>query len=192
VSSSAKRDAFPSAQKELSIALRSLSDSRGAVAQIEAANNRFTYSLDNRAKAVDAFLRGVRSDLLRLWIALIAGATLLIGPFGCMAILGWRDSVPTAATPTPTVADRSHCPSRSRAPQCLAIQSSSAITNQRQSRALSLSAIALFYRSCEVFAIKSCPSRWSWFILSVYELTYHKLTTHNMCRKERPSSRCTT
>jgi hypothetical protein len=64
-----------------------------------------TYSLDNRAKAVDALLREVRSDLLRLWIPLIAGVTLLIGLFGGMGIQSWRDSVPTAATPTPTIAE---------------------------------------------------------------------------------------
>ena len=92
------------AEKELSTALRNLSDSRGAVAQIESANNRLTYSLDNRAKAVDALLREVRSDLLRLWIPLIAGATLLIGLFGGMSIQSWRDSVPTAPTAAFTVA----------------------------------------------------------------------------------------
>jgi hypothetical protein len=92
--------AMTTAQKELSTALRSLSDSRGAVAQIESANNRLTYSLESRAKAVDALLHEVKSDLLRIWIPLIAGATLLIGLFGGMAIRGWRDSVPTAATPT--------------------------------------------------------------------------------------------
>ena len=52
-----------------------------------------------------ALLREVRSDLLRLWIPLIAGATLLIGLFGGMGIQSWRDSVPTAATPTPTIAE---------------------------------------------------------------------------------------
>jgi hypothetical protein len=91
-------------QKELSTALRNLSDSRGAVAQIESANNRLTYSLENRAKAVDALLHEVRSDLLRIWIPLVAGATLLIGLFGGMGIQSWRDSGPTTATPTPTVA----------------------------------------------------------------------------------------
>jgi hypothetical protein len=54
---------------------------------------------------VDALLREVRSDLLRLWIPLIAGATLLIGLFGGMGIQSWRDSVPTAATPIPTIAE---------------------------------------------------------------------------------------
>jgi hypothetical protein len=112
--------AMTTAQKELSTALRNLSDSRGAVAQIESANNRLTYSLDNRAKAVDALLREVRSDLL--------------------------------------LRNRSHCPSRGRAPQCLAIQSSSTIARQRQSPAQRVSDRALFYRSCEVFAIKSLPS----------------------------------
>jgi hypothetical protein len=97
--------AMTTAQKELSTALRSLSDSRGAVAQIESANSRLTYSLESRARAVDALLHEVKSDLLRIWIPLIAGATLLIGLFGGMGIQSWRDSVPTAATPTPTVAE---------------------------------------------------------------------------------------
>jgi hypothetical protein len=64
-----------------------------------------TYSLNNRAKAVDALLHEVRSDLLRPWFPLVAGATLLIGLFGGMGIQSWRDSVPTAATPAPTVAE---------------------------------------------------------------------------------------
>jgi hypothetical protein len=108
--------AMTTAQRELSTALRNLSDSRGAVVQIESANNRLTYSLDNRAKAVDALLREVRSDLLRLWIPLIAGATLLIGLFGGMSIPSWRDSVPTAATPTPTVAEPVPLPESQQSP----------------------------------------------------------------------------
>jgi hypothetical protein len=96
--------AMTTAQKELSTALCSLSDSRGAVAQIESANNRLTYSLESRAKAVDALLHEVKDDLLRIWIPLIAGATLLIGLFGGMGIQSWRDSVPTVATPNPTFA----------------------------------------------------------------------------------------
>jgi hypothetical protein len=54
---------------------------------------------------VDALLREVRSDLLRLWVPLIAGATLLIGLFGGMGIQSCLDSVPTAATPTPAIAE---------------------------------------------------------------------------------------
>jgi hypothetical protein len=108
--------AMTTAQRELSTALRSLSDSRGAVAQIESANNRLTYSLESRAKAVDALLHEVKSDLLRIWIPLIAGATLLIGLFGGMAIQGWRDSVPTAATPTPGVAEPVPLPEPQQSP----------------------------------------------------------------------------
>jgi hypothetical protein len=93
------------AQRELSAALRDLSDSHGVVAQIEAANNRLICCLENRAKAVDFLLREVRSDLVRLWLPLIAGTTLLIGLFGGMGIQSWRDSGPTAATPTPTAAE---------------------------------------------------------------------------------------
>jgi hypothetical protein len=47
--------ALTSAQKELSTALRTLSDSHGGVvAQVESANNRLIYSLESRAKTVDA------------------------------------------------------------------------------------------------------------------------------------------
>jgi hypothetical protein len=108
--------AMTTAQKELSTALRSLSDSRGAVTQIESANNRLTCSLENRAKAVDALLHEVKSDLLRIWIPLIAGATLLIGLFGGIAIQGWRDSVPTAATP-PTIAEPVPLPEPQQSPR---------------------------------------------------------------------------
>ena len=91
-----------SAQKELSTALRKLSDSHGGVvAQVEYANNRLTYSLESRAKTMDALLHEWKSDLLRIWIPLVAGAAMLIGLFGGMGIQGCRDAVPTAAA-TPT------------------------------------------------------------------------------------------
>jgi hypothetical protein len=109
-----------------------LSDSRGAVAQIESANNRLTYSLESRAKAVDALLREMRSDLLRLWIPLIAGATLLIGLFGGMGIQSCRDSVPTAATPAPTVAEPVPLPEPQRNPAML---SGPKLQHQNQAKA---------------------------------------------------------
>jgi hypothetical protein len=96
--------ALTTAQKELSTALRSLSDSHGGVvAQVESANNRLTYSLESRAKTVDALLHELRGDLLRIWIPLACGATLLVGMFCGMEIQGCRDSPSEAATaPTPT------------------------------------------------------------------------------------------
>lgn len=93
-----------SAEKELTTALHSLSDSHGGVvAQVERANNRLEYSLEGRAKAMDALLHEWKSDLLRIWIPLIAGAAMLIGLFGGIEIQGCRDATPTAAaTPMPT------------------------------------------------------------------------------------------
>jgi hypothetical protein len=81
-----------------------LSDSQsGVIAQVEYANNRLTYSLERRAKTIDALLHEWKSDVLCIWIPLVAGAALLIGLFSGMSIQGWRDSVPaTTATPTPT------------------------------------------------------------------------------------------
>jgi predicted secreted protein len=90
--------AMTSAQKELSTALHNLSDSHGGVvAQVERANNRMEYSLESRAKTIDALLHEWKSDLLRIWIPMIAGAAMLIGLFGGIEIQGCRDAVPTAA-----------------------------------------------------------------------------------------------
>jgi hypothetical protein len=91
--------AMTSAQKDLSAALRNLSDSRGVVAQIETANNRLTHSLESRAKAVDTLLHNLKSDLLHIWIPLISGAALLLGMFLGMSIQSHRDSNADAVAP---------------------------------------------------------------------------------------------
>jgi vacuolar-type H+-ATPase subunit E/Vma4 len=101
--------AMTRAQKELSAALLTLSDSHGGVvAQVERANNRIEYSLESRAKTMDALLHEWKSDLLRIWIPMVAGACMLIGLFGGMEIEGCRDATPkaatTAATPAPATA----------------------------------------------------------------------------------------
>jgi len=103
--------AMTSAQKELSAALRTLSDAHGGVvAQVERTNNRIEYSLESRAKTMDALLHEWKSDLLRIWIPMVAGACMLIGLFGGMEIQGCRDAPAvtqstTAAVPaTPPVA----------------------------------------------------------------------------------------
>jgi hypothetical protein len=96
--------ALTAAQKELSSALRALSDSHGGiVAQVESANNRLTYSLESRGRTLDALLHELKGDLLHIWIPLACGATLLVGMFCGMEIQGCRDSPSEAATaPTPT------------------------------------------------------------------------------------------
>lgn len=91
--------AMTSAQRELSAALRALSDSHGGVvAQVEHANNRIEYTLESRAKTMDALLHEWKSDLLHIWIPMIAGASLLVGMFGGMEIQGYRDSTSSAET----------------------------------------------------------------------------------------------
>ena len=91
-----------STQKELSTVLHNLSDSHnGVLVQVEQANSRLTYSLESRAKTVDALLHEWKSDLLRVWIPLIAGAALLIGLLSGMRIQSCRDSASaTGLTPT--------------------------------------------------------------------------------------------
>jgi hypothetical protein len=94
-------EALATAQKELSTTLRNLLDSQnGVVAQVDSANRCLTYSLEQRANAVDALLHELRSDVLRIWIPLIVGAALLIGLFSGMGIQGCRDS-PSASTASP-------------------------------------------------------------------------------------------
>jgi len=105
-----------SAQKELSAALRALSDSHGGVvAQVECANNRIEYTLESRAKTMDVLLHEWKSDLIRIWIPMIGGASLLVGMFGGIEIQGCRDSaspvsptqsaVPAVTAPQPKVSD---------------------------------------------------------------------------------------
>jgi hypothetical protein len=96
--------AMTGAQKELSAALHTLSDSHGGVvAQVERANNRVEYSLESRTKTIDALLHEWKSDLLRIWIPLIAGAAMLTGLFSGMELQGCRDAAPTVdGTPTQT------------------------------------------------------------------------------------------
>jgi hypothetical protein len=96
--------AMTRAQKELSAALHTLSDSHGGiVAKVERANNRLECSLESRAKTIEALLHEWKSDLLRIWIPLIAGTAMLIGLFGGIEIQGCRDSASVgAATPTQT------------------------------------------------------------------------------------------
>jgi hypothetical protein len=100
------------AQKELSTALHNLSDSRGGVvAQVESANNRLTYSLESRAKTVDALLHELKRDVLRIWIPMACGAALLIGLFAGIGIKGCRDaSLAAVETPAPTVAQPATSP----------------------------------------------------------------------------------
>lgn len=95
--------AMTRAQKELSAALLTLSDSHcGVVAQVERANNRVEYSLESRVKTMDALLHEWKSDLLRIWIPMVAGACMLIGLFSGMEIQGCRDA--PAVTPSTTAA----------------------------------------------------------------------------------------
>ena len=95
--------AMVGAQKELSTALRNLDFDGGVAVRVERANDRLMNSLESRVKTVDALMHQWKSDLLRLWIPLIAGATLLIGLLGGMTIQAHRDSEPSAAVaPTPT------------------------------------------------------------------------------------------
>ena len=107
--------AITGAQKELSAALHALADSHGGVvAQVERANNRIESSLEYRAKTMDELLHEWKSDLLRIWIPMVAGACMLIGLFGGMEIQGCRDE--PAVTPSTTTAVPTSPPVAPQAP----------------------------------------------------------------------------
>jgi hypothetical protein len=93
------------AQKELTVALGNLSDSKGGVvAQVKSANSQLTQSLEKRENALDSLLHQLNTYVLCFWVPLIATAALTVGLFAGMGIQGCMDSVPAAAaTPTPTV-----------------------------------------------------------------------------------------
>jgi hypothetical protein len=65
----------------------------------------FDYSLESRARTMDALLHEWKSDLLRIWIPMVAPASMLIGLFGGIGIQGCRDS----ASPTATVSSAISC-----------------------------------------------------------------------------------
>ena len=94
------------AQQQLSNTMRILADGHdGIVAQIVSSNRRIEHSIESRATRLDALVHEWKSDLLRIWIPMVAGACMLIGLFGGMVIQGCRDAPAvtqplTAAEPT--------------------------------------------------------------------------------------------
>jgi hypothetical protein len=67
--------------------MRELADPHyGIASQVESANRQIAYSLEERTKTLDSLLHEFKTDLLRIWIPIATGATLLIGLFAGMAI----------------------------------------------------------------------------------------------------------
>jgi hypothetical protein len=104
-------------QKKLTMALAELCDLRGGVAaQVESANRRIIYSLEERTKVLDSLLHEFKTDLLRIWIPLVTGATLMIGLFTGMGIQGCRDSAPTTVVPAYSPPPEAPMPDQSVSP----------------------------------------------------------------------------
>jgi len=75
--------------------LRDLTDrDSGLSAKVESANHYVVQTLERRTRALDALLHEFKTDLLRIWIPLATGATMLIGLFAGMNIQGCVDSRP--------------------------------------------------------------------------------------------------
>jgi hypothetical protein len=112
--------AMASAQSKLTRALTELSDSHGGVvAQIESANRRISDTLEDRIKVLNSLLGEFKTDLLRIWIPLVTGATMLIGLFAGMEIQGCRDtsSANERSSPSSTQIIAPTHPNSDQAPQ---------------------------------------------------------------------------
>jgi hypothetical protein len=91
--------AMGNTQKQLIGALRDLTDRDGGVAaRVESANRQIVQTLERRTRTLDELVHEFKTDLLRIWIPIITGATMLIGLFAGMEIQGCRDSEPTPVT----------------------------------------------------------------------------------------------
>jgi hypothetical protein len=106
------------AEKELTATLGNLTDSKGGVvAQVESANNRLTQSLEKRENALDALLHQLKTDVLYIWIPLVAIAALVIGLVAGMGLESRMDSVPApTSTPTTVQAVPTHAPQENGGP----------------------------------------------------------------------------
>lgn len=97
--------AMGNTQKQLIGALRDLTDRDGGVAaRVESANRQIVQTLERRTRTLDELVHEFKTDLLRIWIPIVTGATMLIGLFAGMKIQGCRDSETTPITQsTPTL-----------------------------------------------------------------------------------------
>lgn len=124
-----------SAQDDLAGVLHELTDShRGVAAHVERANRRVEYSLECRTKTMDALLHEWKSDLLRIWIPMVAGASLLVGMFGGMGIEGCRDSA-SPVSPTQLAVPAATPPSQRQAMERRKAETSGSVATRGQMRA---------------------------------------------------------
>ena len=91
--------AMGNTQKQLIGALRDLTDRDGGVAaRVESANRQIVQTIERRTRTLDELVHEFKTDLLRIWIPIVTGATMLIGLFAGMEIQGCRDSEPPPVT----------------------------------------------------------------------------------------------
>ncbi len=104
--------AMGNVQKQLVSALRDLTDRDGGVAaRVESTNRHIVQALESRTRALDELLHEFKSDLLRIWIPIVTGATMLIGLFVGMEIQGCRDASTTSSTLSSPLSTKSLMPS---------------------------------------------------------------------------------
>ena len=108
--------AMGNTQKQLIGALRDLTDRDGGVAaRVESANRQIVQTIERRTRTLDELVHEFKTDLLRIWIPIVTGATMLIGLFAGMEIQGCRDSEPPPVTQSSPMAPQT--PSILNSPQ---------------------------------------------------------------------------
>ncbi len=108
--------AMGNVQKQLASALRDLTDRDcGVAARVDSANRQIVQTLERRTQTLDELVHEFKTDLLRIWIPMVTGATMLIGLFAGMEIQGCRDSEPPPVTQSSPMPPRT--PSIPNSPQ---------------------------------------------------------------------------
>jgi hypothetical protein len=88
----ASSEMIAKAEMNLVAALDKLCDHRfGVLAQVESANRSTTDSLESRASQINALLLDVRRDVLRIWVPMLCGASLVLGLISGAGLQNWRD-----------------------------------------------------------------------------------------------------
>jgi hypothetical protein len=90
-------------QATLTSTLRSIADPNyGIASRVEETNRRVSQSVETRAARLDEFFKALRSDVLTVWLPIIASACLVLGICLGTSLQSWRDSIRESFTTAAT------------------------------------------------------------------------------------------
>lgn len=91
--------ALQKAHQQMTGVLKDISDPHyGVAARVNESNRRIDASVEARATRIDALLRNLRMEMLRVWLPIIALSAFLIGYVSGCGVQRWRDTS-SLATP---------------------------------------------------------------------------------------------